>query len=607
MNAYGDGREVWPWTDYPASSSPGTDEVASFDVSKLAQWEVVFSHMTAKGLMLHVLTQEQENDQLLDGGALGPQRTLYYRELIARFAHHPALVWNLGEENTNADAERKAFSDFIRALDPYDHPIVVHTFPGDKNSVYTPLLGHPTFDGASLQNGNVNQTYNTTRTWLTNSAQAGRPWIVSLDEIGPASTGVTPDGPGNNHENVRREGVWGSLMAGGWGSEWYFGYQQPHNDLDCEDFTSRDRWWDYGRHAIEFLHAYVPIDETTPDDTIVSGDAWALAKAGDVYAVYTPDASQQLTLDVPVAAIFEVLWFDPRDGGPLQIGSVSAVSGPGVVDLGAPPTALAEDWAVLVRRIGDLPTFTLTVEQGSGDGSYPAGVAVPIVADPPPAGLAFDQWTGFPVTDAFSPSTTLTMPAAAVTVTATYAEGPPLPTVASFTLVNADTDADILSITDRAVIALDAFDPIPAFNIRANVSGPAPGSVVFTMNSATAQTENVAPYALGGDSPTGDYSALTPPLGVGDYILTATPYTAGSGSGSAGNALTVDFRVAPKFCPGDINGDGQTTLADFSALATTFGTAAGARRPAGDLNGDGAVDLADFAVLAADLGCGPAG
>ena len=30
----------------------------------------------------------QENDQMLDGGALGDERKLYYRELIARFSHH---------------------------------------------------------------------------------------------------------------------------------------------------------------------------------------------------------------------------------------------------------------------------------------------------------------------------------------------------------------------------------------------------------------------------------------------------------------------------------------------------------------------------------------
>ena len=130
MNVNGDGKDVWPWTSHT--------ERFRYDVSKLAQWERVFSHMDSLGIMMHVLTQETENDQLLDGGALGPERKLYYRELIARFGHHLAITWNIGEENTNTDAQRKQFIDYIDSLDVYDHPIVVHTYPGDKNAVYTP-------------------------------------------------------------------------------------------------------------------------------------------------------------------------------------------------------------------------------------------------------------------------------------------------------------------------------------------------------------------------------------------------------------------------------------------------------------------------------------
>ena len=74
-----------------------------FDVSKMAQWERVFEYGDQMGMYLHFKTQETENDQRMDGGALGRERKLYYRELIARFGHHLALNWNLGEENTNTD------------------------------------------------------------------------------------------------------------------------------------------------------------------------------------------------------------------------------------------------------------------------------------------------------------------------------------------------------------------------------------------------------------------------------------------------------------------------------------------------------------------------
>jgi hypothetical protein len=49
---------------------------------------------------------------------------VYYRELIARYGHHLALNWNIGEENQNTDAQRKAFAAYFQAVDPYNHPVV---------------------------------------------------------------------------------------------------------------------------------------------------------------------------------------------------------------------------------------------------------------------------------------------------------------------------------------------------------------------------------------------------------------------------------------------------------------------------------------------------
>ena len=73
-----------------------------------------------------------------------------------------------------------------------------------------------------------------------------------------------------------------------------------------------------------------------------------------------------------------------------------------------------------------IPTYALTVADGSGSGSYAAGASVSIVADPPPSGKVFDKWTatGGILADENSASTTFTMPAGAATVTATYKAAP---------------------------------------------------------------------------------------------------------------------------------------------------------------------------------------
>jgi len=67
-------------------------------------------------------------------------------------------------------------------------------------------------------------------------------------------------------------------------------------------------------------------------------------------------------------------------------------------------------------------TYSLTVNSGSGDGSYAVNAVVDISADSPPSGTVFDKWTGQTqhVADVLDPTTTITMPAADTEVTATY-------------------------------------------------------------------------------------------------------------------------------------------------------------------------------------------
>jgi len=335
----GDGKDVWPWT-YP-------NERFRFDCSKLDQWEVVFSHMDKLGLMLHIITQETENDQGLDNGELGKQRKLYYRELIARFSHHLALVWNLGEENTNTDDQRKAFCKYIKDLNPYDHPIVCHTYPGQYEKVYKPLLGYEYFDGLSLQ---TNDTHAQTLIWLDRSADAGRQWFVCLDEIGPSHTGVMPDSNDYWHDEVRSKHLWGNLIAGGAGVEWYFGYKFAHNDLNCEDWRSRDHMWDLTGYALEFFHEHLPFIEMAHHDELTSAENdYCFAKPGEIYAIYLPTGSTT-HLDLGnSSATFTVQWYNPRTGGQLQTGTVTTITGPCPVAIGHPPKDIDKDWVALVK------------------------------------------------------------------------------------------------------------------------------------------------------------------------------------------------------------------------------------------------------------------
>jgi hypothetical protein len=73
---------------------------------------------------------------------------------------------------------------------------------------------------------------------------------------------------------------------------------------------------------------------------------------------------------------------------------------------------------------GTAKFYTLTVHNGSGSGSYVAGASVIVIANDPAAGQSFDQWSIDPASTFLASkrvtATVLTMPEAAVTVTAHY-------------------------------------------------------------------------------------------------------------------------------------------------------------------------------------------
>ena len=348
--------DVWPWVTH--------DVYDRYDVSKLDQWDIIFQHMESRGFLIHFALQEIDNDILLDNGDLGRTRKLFYRELVARFGYHNAVMWNIGEElraDRNTDAQRKAYIDYIDALDPYDQPIVAHTWPGDSeyNAIYGPLLGYPSFNGISFQihlgseaTGDL-KVYNLTKTWYENAVNSGRPWVIGMDECCGWKTGVRPWGDDYNLDNVRVDVLWGNLMAGGAGVEWFFGDRKPMQyDLATEDFRPYALMWAYTRHAMQLFRERIPFYEMAPQtDLTDDDDHLVFAKPGQVYTIYLREGGNP-QLDVKgFTGAYRIKWLNPRFGGALQHGSEVLVSGNGVLDLGTPPNAPDEDWLVMAERM----------------------------------------------------------------------------------------------------------------------------------------------------------------------------------------------------------------------------------------------------------------
>lgn len=118
---------------------------------------------------------------------------------------------------------------------------------------------------------------------------------------------------------------------------------------------------------------------------------------------------------------------------------------------------------------------------------------------------------------------------------------PSLPTISSFTLVNASSDKDIQPLMDGDELDLTKLPPV-RINIRANTSPAKVGSVVLELSGTQErkQVENGVPYALFKNL-RGDYFGGN--LQAGEYTLTATPYTKAKAQGEQGTPLTVHFKI----------------------------------------------------------------
>lgn len=355
-NIEGDDQNVFPYIDY--------DTYDRFDCSKLDQWEIVFEHAQQNGLFLHFKTLEAENQGLLDNGGIGGNTKLYYRELVARFGHHLALNWNLCEEVGDwwkfdkqpsipwDVSSRRALTEYLHKIDPYHHHMVIH-----NGEWYTPLYGDQSrLTGASLQTNkeDFSRVHSQVIKVLTEAEKAGKVWAVACDEPGDATHSLIPDDEDPEHFHARTNGLWGAMLAGAWGTEWYFGYKHPHSDLTCQDYRSRDKFWDMGRICIDFFAAQeLPVNQMeAKSDLISSKEDYCFALEGDTYLILLKQGGESKLDLKDYESKFEVSWFNPRQGGKLKKGKVKTIKGGqgNMQSLGLPPSEPTKDWVVLVQK-----------------------------------------------------------------------------------------------------------------------------------------------------------------------------------------------------------------------------------------------------------------
>lgn len=364
MNIGGDGQDTWPYLGSINPRGSVENDNKHFDISKLAQWEMVFAHAQRKGISLNVVLAEGErmNKQEMDNASLGVERKLYYREMVARFGHHNALQWMLCEEYDHKELALnptviKSWAHYIREIDPCGHPVSVHNM---SESGWDPFFGDALFDITSYQyhgKGMDGVRYSAKVESLRQRAlSAGRKIAISIDE--PVTTSMFD----NEEDTVINHGRWRKHI---YGQSYirknviypiYFSGGSVELILqDClkiEDFRQYDRLWNYLYYARRFIEDNLPFWEMEPMDRLLTGESeegQVFAKSGEVYAIYLPKAdriSQLVLYDIPYT--FEMQWYNPRTGE--FEGSPITKKGNDIIYLGSPPRDPLQDWVILLKR-----------------------------------------------------------------------------------------------------------------------------------------------------------------------------------------------------------------------------------------------------------------
>ena len=349
MNLGGDGQDTYPFVAAGKTNFNKTH----YDISKLFQWQTVLEHAQRRGVAVQMVLAETEvpNYEFLDDGGFGVERKLFFREMIARFGFLLGVKWNLSEENRFPVETLRAYADYIQALDWAAHPIAAHTYldvAGSPAYSYADMLGDPRFSATSFQykwetaNGLV-------EVWRANSAAAGRPWVLDMDENFNSLT--------SSNEDILRKSILYQVYFSGGNIEWYAGYWDLPlgGDMRMEDFSIREEMWNFTWYARRFMQEHLPFWEMTPADALLSGESntfnggQVFAKTGEVYAIFLPEATSSGELDLTAASgTFSQQWYNPRTGE--FEGATKMVAGGTAVSLGNPPRNSGEDWVVLLKQ-----------------------------------------------------------------------------------------------------------------------------------------------------------------------------------------------------------------------------------------------------------------
>ena len=346
MNITGDGQRAYPF--------PNNTAYTTYDVSKLDQWQIVFDHMYNKGITLEFVLLETENTnwfEMKEGisfSGFANSRKLYYREIIARFGYLN-VFYNIGEEaNWNAGGDQYSASQieeaaaYIQSLTPYNDLVSIHNGPANSFTLFpalTALSGTSSLTAISMQGQYevFSHGFNQLRNIKNLSTAEGKEWVVRYTE---PYAGTLP-----NLETWTKNSLWASITAGATGIHYY----SYNGDVGNDNYTNYITYYQRMRYAKEFLeNNSIPFWDMSNDNNSIS-NGYLLSDGSLNYVAFLPNGGTT-TIDLSGSSNFTVKWFDPRNGGGLQNGSVINVSSGTNISIGNPPNNTTSSWVALVAK-----------------------------------------------------------------------------------------------------------------------------------------------------------------------------------------------------------------------------------------------------------------
>jgi len=177
-----------------------------------------------------------------------------------------------------------------------------------------------------------------------------------------------------------------------------------------------------GKGFVEWIGDTDDVDDVNAEDTTVAmplHDVEVTAYYADLYSLSVHSGSGGG--DHPAGALVSISADPPPSGQAFDswTGDVGTVA-----DIYDQSTTLIMPSynCIVTATYVTVPGYYLTVQKGTGDGTYMSGTIVEIDADAPASGLEFTCWVGDTtgIADVNSPSTTFTMPPSEATISAYY-------------------------------------------------------------------------------------------------------------------------------------------------------------------------------------------